>query len=97
MKKFVGALLPIVATIISFILFIITYLIVNINGGGQYFLISSMFIIPFIIFATISFLYLKEKINAWVGNILTLILIPIMAVFLLSSFLMIFIPIAASL
>lgn len=82
MKKFLllkKATFPAIMTIISFILFLIVYLMVTIRAIEPYCFRGLIFAIPFIIFGVITFSTVKGKLRTSTSAVLTGIMIPILS------------------
>ena len=73
-------------TIISFVLFILIYLLVTLTAIEPYYIQGLVFGIPFISFGVITIMIINYKIKNSIAKIITIILIPIFGFAMLFCF-----------
>lgn len=88
--------IPMAFTLISFILFVMVYLFINLTTVEPYWLTSLIFAIPFVSFGCITYFTIKGKITKLTSSVISLLLTLILGYISISSFFMLAIDAATT-
>lgn len=96
LQFFKKAPFPSIMTIISFVLFVLTYLFVTVDAISPYYFVGLIFAIPFVCFGIVTYFTAKGRLKKVTSSIITVIMILVLGFTMVSAFVFIAIDAATT-